>query len=160
MVRISNIPSRKRDRNVVLPDAAKAAIKRGRSAYNKAKRKSRKTCRYKKSKLSPAIVSVIDPKDQKRRESRLEAKIQAAGGRRGQPPMTDRLRVVAIHVDHLERNGVRFATARDSRMNKAVRERLNSQMAMTNDDRKSRRGTIGPDAVTDLLKQVQELRRK
>ena len=72
--------------------------------------------------------------------------------------MADRLRAVAIHIDHLVRNGVPFATARNSRMNKEVRERLNRQMSKTKDPRKSRRG-IGADAVTDLLKQVEKIRK-
>ena len=73
--------------------------------------------------------------------------------------MTDRLRTVAIYVDHLERQGVPFATARNSRMNKMVRKWLNERMANTQDERKSRRGTIGEDAVRDLLKQVSKLRK-
>jgi hypothetical protein len=104
------------------------------------------------------VTSIIDPKEQGRREKRLKVKKQRAKGRRGQPPMTDRLRAVAICVDYLERQGVRFGTARNSRMNKEIRKWLNERMRDTDDDRKSRRGTISSDAVSDLLKQVAELR--
>ena len=85
------------------------------------------------------IVSIIDPKDQARREDRLEAIRQQAAGRRGQPPMTERLRITAYLVDHLERQGMQFATARNSRMNKEVRKWLNERMAKSKDGRKSRR---------------------
>ena len=105
------------------------------------------------------VTSIIDPKEQGRREKRLKIKKQRAKGRRGQPPMTDRLRAVAICVDYLERQGVRFGTARNSRMNKEIRKWLNERMRDTDDDRKSRRGTISSDAVSDLLKQVAELRK-
>jgi phage terminase Nu1 subunit (DNA packaging protein) len=73
--------------------------------------------------------------------------------------MTDRLRSVAILVDHWEHQGVPFGTARGSRMNKAVRKWLNERMAETKDGRKSRREIIGEDAVMVLLKQVAELRK-
>jgi hypothetical protein len=73
--------------------------------------------------------------------------------------MVDRLRAVAIHVDHLERQGVRFATARRSQMNQKVREWLNERMANSEDGRKSRRKVITADAVKDLLKEVAELRK-
>ena len=43
--------------------------------------------------------------------------------------MLVRLRVGCIIVDRLVAEGVRFATARDSRMNKRVRERLNELAA-------------------------------
>jgi hypothetical protein len=105
------------------------------------------------------IISIIDPKDQLRREKRLEAKEQRAQGRRGQPPMTDRLRAVAIYVDHVEAGGVPFATARNSRMNKEVRSWLNGLMAKSKDKRKSRRKLITADTVTILLRQVAELRK-
>ena len=157
MIRISNTPSRKRDPSVVLPRDVKATIKRGRAEYSNATRG--KPSSSKKTEAAPTIISIIDPEEQELRENHLEAKTKAAEGRRGQPPKADRLRAVAIHVDHLERNGVPFATARDSRMNKAVRERLNRQMGKTKDDRKSRRGTIGADAVRDLLKQVEKIRK-
>jgi hypothetical protein len=155
MIRV--IPSRRRDPSVVLPRDVKATIKRGRAEYGNATRG--KPSPSKKTEAAPAIISIIDREEHEFRENYLEAKTTAAQGRRGQPPMTDRLRAVAIYVDHLVRNGVPFATARDSRMNKGVRELLNRQMSKTKDPRKSRRGTIGADAVTDLLKQVEKIRK-
>ena len=157
MICISNTLSRKRDPNVVLPRDVKVTIKRGRAVYSNATRG--KPSRSKKTLAPRAIISIIDLVDDTRREKRLEAKAKAAKGHRGQPPMTDRLRAVSIVVDHLERQGVPFATARSSRMNKQVRKWLNDRMCRTKDERKSRRGTIGDDAVSDLLKQVQELRK-
>jgi hypothetical protein len=157
MICISNTLSRKRDPNVVLPRDVKVTIKRGRAVYRNATRG--KPSRSKKTLAPRAIISIIDLVDDTRREKRLEAKAKAAKGHRGQPPMTDRLRAVSIVVDHLERQGVPFATARSSRMNKQVRKWLNDRMCRTKDERKSRRGTIGDDAVSDLLKHVQELRK-
>lgn len=151
------LASRERDPNVVLPRDVKATIKRGRAAYSNATRG--KPSRSKKTEAPRAIISIIDPEDHRRREKLLKISKRRAKGRRGQPPMTDRLRVVAIYVDHLERQGVRFATARSSVMNREVRKFLNKRMSQTKDERKSRRGTTGDDAVSDLLKQVAELRK-
>ena len=100
------------------------------------------------------ITSVVDPGEEERRDRSLAAREQAAKGKRGQPLMTERLRAVTVVVEHLEAEGVPFATARNSRMNKEVRGWLNKQMGRTQDPRKSRRGAIGADAVEDLLKQV------
>ena len=72
--------------------------------------------------------------------------------------MTDRLRSVSVLVDRLEREGVRFATARHSKMNREVRTWLNERMATTQDGRKSRRKMLTEDAVTILLKRVAKLR--
>lgn len=110
------------------------------------------------AKIPQVIVSIIDPKDHVRRENWLKAKELRASGSRGQPPMTQRLRMTAYLVDHLERQGVQFATAPNSRMNKAVRKWLNERMAKTTDDRKSRRKIVTADTVKVLLKQVAELR--
>ena len=157
MIRDSDTPSRKRDPNVVLPRDVKNTIKLGRAEYSNATRGKPSSSR--KTEAAPAIISITDREEHEFRENYLQAKTKAAQGRRGQPPMADRLRAVAIHIDHLVRNGVPFATARNSRMNKEVRERLNRQMSKTKDPRKSRRGTIGADAVTDLLKQVEKIRK-
>ena len=73
--------------------------------------------------------------------------------------MTYRLRAVAIYVDDLERQGVRFATARRSRMNIEVRKWLHERTAKTNDARKSRRKMVTEDAVTVLLKEVAVFRK-
>jgi hypothetical protein len=100
------------------------------------------------------ITSVVDAEEEERRDHSLAKREEAARGRRGQPPMTDRLRAVTVLVESLEARGVPFATARNSRMNKQVGTWLNERLQRTQDPRKSRRGTIGPDAVEDLLKQV------
>ncbi len=106
------------------------------------------------------IVSILDANDYWMRERRLTESQQRSRGRAGQPPMTDRLRSVAILVDQLERDGIRFGTARASKLNKAVRKWLNERMSNSTDKRKSRRKVIGADATTDLLKQVAELRKR
>jgi integrase len=139
-----------------LPADIQATIARGNAAFNK--NMIGPACPSIKVK-APAITTIIDPDDQVRRESRLKTKTQRATGRRGQPPMVDRLRVVTIYVDHLEARGVPFATARNSRMNIEVRRRLNGLMANSKDKRKSRRKLITADTVTILLRQVAELRK-
>jgi hypothetical protein len=106
------------------------------------------------SKKSKFIISVVDAEEEERRDRSLTQREQAARGKRGQPPMTHRLRAVTVLVENLEAQGVPFATARNSRMNKAVSAWLNERMQRSQDPRKSRRGTLGPDAVEDLLKQV------
>jgi hypothetical protein len=71
--------------------------------------------------------------------------------------MVVRLRVVCIFVDRLLTEGVRFATARDSQMNKLVRERLNAWAARSRDRAKSRLKQVSPDAVRRLLRQIKGL---
>jgi hypothetical protein len=100
------------------------------------------------------IISVVDAREEERRDRLLDQREKAALGRRGQPPMTERLRVVVIVVENLERQGIAFATARKSKMNREVRAWLNDRMQRTQDPRKSRRGSVSEDAVEDLLKQV------
>ncbi len=104
------------------------------------------------------IVSILEPEESEARERELERIIQESIGRPGQPPMADRLRAVSVVVDQLERDGIPFATARNSRMNKAVREWLHQRMGNSQDARKSRRKLVSADAVTRLLKKVAELR--
>lgn len=105
------------------------------------------------------MVSVVPAEEERRREDSLAQRQRAAQGNRGQPPMTDRLRAVTIAVEDLEARHVPFATARNSKMNKRLRAWLNERMRRTQDERKSRQGTIGADAVEDLLKQVAAHRR-
>ena len=112
MTKQADVAEVKADPNVILSDDVRATIARGETAFKKS------MVALPMTNAPRVIVSIIDPKDQARREDRLEAIRQQAAGRRGQPPMADRLSVVAIFVDHLERQGVRFATARDSQMNK------------------------------------------
>ena len=98
------------------------------------------------------VASVVEKGQQDERERLPARREQDTRGKRGQPPMTDQLRITTVYVEHLETKGVPFATARNSRMNKHVREWLNTRAARTLDTRKSRRRTISADAVEDLLK--------
>lgn len=78
---------------------------------------------------------------------------------RGQPPMGERLRAAADIVDRLESNGVPFRVGRNSRMNKELLSKLHEEALRTTDIRKSRRKLITPDAVRDLLRQIDWLRK-
>ena len=71
--------------------------------------------------------------------------------------MVVRLRVVCILVDRHLPDGVRFATARASQMNKLVREWLNGRAARSRDRSKSRSKQVSPDAVEYVLKQIKGL---
>ena len=71
--------------------------------------------------------------------------------------MLERLRVGSLIVDRLRAEGVPFATGRNSRMNKLVRERLNEMAARSPDARKSRRKQVSADAVQDMLRKIKEL---
>ena len=156
MIRISNTPSRKRDQNVVLPRDVKTTIKRGRAAYSNANRG--KASRPKQSESPRFIISIIDMENHRRREKLRKISKRRAKGRRGQPPKADRLYAVAIYVDQLERQNVRFGTCRSSRMNKEVRKWLNGRMALAQGQRKRPNDRMTEDGVRALLKQVQELR--
>ena len=104
------------------------------------------------------IISVVDAEVEERLARKL-AQIEAwASGKRCQPPMVDRLRAIVVLVEHLEAQGIPFATARNSRMNKEVRKWLNDKMRYSSDPRKSRRKILGPDAVRDLLREVEKIR--
>ena len=144
------------DPNVTLPADVQRTIARGHVAFANS---GGSTAFASKAFAPPTIISIIEPTEHRRRERRLKAKKQRASGRRGQPPMTYRLRAVAIYVDDLERQGVRFATARRSRMNIEVRKWLHERTAKTNDARKSRRKMVTEDAVTVLLKEVAVFRK-
>src|SRR5262249_10295513 len=63
-----------------------------------------------------------------------------------------------IYVERLIAEGVPFATARGSRMNKLVWAWLNERAKKTQDARKSRRKQVTSDAVRELLKQVEKHR--
>lgn len=106
------------------------------------------------------ITSIVNVDMEERRDRLLEELERTARGSRGQPPMVLRLRNIINYVEYLEqREGIPFATARNSKMNKRVRAWMNERMLTTRDPRKSRRGTIGEDAVEDVLKQVAALRK-
>ena len=102
------------------------------------------------------ITSIVDLEEIEKREHRLANRKQAAQGKRGKPPMTDRLREVASYVEYLEqREGVRFATARNSVMNKLVQAWMNERIGRTS---KLPRKSLGADAVKNLLKDIAKLR--
>jgi hypothetical protein len=107
----------------------------------------------------PFITSVVKAGQQETRDRLLALRAQEARGKRGQPPMTDRLQAVTVYVEYLENRGVPFATARNSKMNRCVQTWLGQRAQCTKDSRKSRRRGVGPDAVEDLLKEVQAYRR-
>lgn len=127
--------------------------------------------------MNKFIFSVTDSCVEEKRDRFLEAWERGRSGQPGRPPRTGRVRPVAVFVDYLESTGIRFATARDSRMNKEVRKWLNARVdAAANAQAasgssaqstqpwpnalggKSHRNRPGPDAVQRLLKQVKALR--
>jgi hypothetical protein len=110
------------------------------------------------SKSRQFVTSVVDAATHLRREAILAHQAWLSAGKRGQPPMVDRLRAATILTDRLETDGIPFATARDSRMNKEVRKWLNGRSERTPDQRKSRRKKVGPDAVQNMLKQIKKVR--
>jgi hypothetical protein len=104
------------------------------------------------------IISVVDVEVEEERDRKLAQIEGGASGKRCQPPMVDRLRATVIQVEHLEAQGVPFGTARNSRMNKEVRKRLNDRMRYSSDPRKSRQKILGSDAVRDILREVEKIR--
>ena len=100
---------------------------------------------------------MVDKEVQDRRDAALDTLAQQSKGRRGQPPMLERLRVMQIIVDRLVADGVPFATSRNSRMNKLVREYLNEMPERSRDKSESRCKKIGADAVQRPLKQIKGL---
>jgi hypothetical protein len=106
------------------------------------------------------ITTIVDPAVEARRERLLDQIAQAAKGKRGQPPMVDRLRVLLVYVDYLlQRNECRFGTCRTSIMNRMVRDFQNKKIKRSQSTQKSRspRKQVGPDAVSKQLKQVRRL---
>jgi len=142
------------DPAVKLPADVQATIARGNAAF---RRQGRSTA-FRNPKggrqTPPIITSVIDQEIQDRRDANLDAREEAAEGKRRQPPMTNRLRAVMIVVDRLMSEGVPFGVGPNSRMNKAVLKWLNDRAKRSGDSRKSRRKEITPTAVRALLKQV------
>ncbi|MBZ9706964.1 hypothetical protein LB543_09555 [Mesorhizobium sp. ESP7-2] len=135
--------------------------------------------------MSRFIVSVTERGVEEKRERLYDAWDRASSGRPGRPPRTDRLPFIMVLVDYLESTGVPFATARSSRMNKAVRNWIKDQVdtslkkvqapdavsaepegvataaqaaSSSTFERKSDRWPLGPDAVQALLKQVKDMR--
>ncbi len=60
------------------------------------------------------VASVVEKGQQDERERLIARREQDTRGKRGQPPMTDGLRITTVYVEHLETKGVplrRRATA-------------------------------------------------
>lgn len=150
------------DPDVKLPADVRASIARGEAKFQEFQRQYKKQQRTthtdpKATAPSSIISSVVDQKIQDRRDAAISALEKQSAEKGGQPPMVVRLRVVCILVDRLVAEGVRFATARDSQMNKLVRERLNVWAATSRDRSKSRSKQVSPDAVRRLLRQIKGL---
>jgi hypothetical protein len=148
------------DPNVKVPTDVQDNIAKGEAlAKNQKKRRSSKRDSILKgSRAGPIFrTAVVDQEVQDRRESALEKKARLSQGKRGQPPMLERLRVGTIIVERLLADGVPWATSRNSRMNKLLRERLNGLAANSRDTRKSRCKEVSADAVRDLLREIKGL---
>ena len=107
------------DPDVKLPADVQATIARGETEFQRYKRKfyrHKKQQRINntapKDRASPPvfITSVVDKEVQDHRDAALSALERQSEGKRGQPPMLVRLRVVRIIVDRLQAEGVHFAT--------------------------------------------------
>jgi hypothetical protein len=145
-----------------LPTAIRATIARGEAKFQEFQRQYKKQQRTthtdpKATAPSSIISSVVDQKIQDRRDAAISALEKQSAEKGGQPPMVVRLRVVCILVDRHLADGVRFATARGSQMNKLVREWLNGRAARSRDRSKSRSKQLSPDAVEYVLKQIKGL---
>jgi hypothetical protein len=148
------------DPDVVLPAAVQVSVARGEAAY----RKFKKSIRRKQELTRPGASAggtnfVISDKDvQDRRDAALSALEKQSEGKRGQPPKLVRLRVAQILVDRHRAEGVPFATGRNSRMNKLLREDLNQIAARSRDHSKSRSNKqLSADAVRCVLRQIKGL---
>lgn len=108
--------------------------------------------------MSEFITVITETEVEDRRQRRLDNYEHFRSGKRGQPPMVNRLAFVTVYVDHLVREGVPLETTHNSEMNKRVLAWLNGKAVVSKDHRKSRRKPITPDAVQSLLKQVQSQR--
>jgi hypothetical protein len=149
---LSEIPI---DKDVRLPDDIQKTIARGKAAFQTLKQKARN-----KSLARPNttfVTSVVDANVQNHRDSVLETKAQRSSGKRGQPPMLNRLRAGSIVVDRLMAEGVPRGTGRDSLMNKDFRDWQNDVAASSRDRAKSRRKQVGADATRSTLKQIKGL---
>src|SRR5262249_42027262 len=147
------------DPDVKLPDDVQAKIARVEAEF----RRSKKSNRRKQGLVrpsppgGPSFITFVDKEIQDRRDARLSALEKQSEGKRGQPPMVVRLRVAQILVDRHLAEGVRFATGRNSRMNKLVRADLNKMAARSRDRSKSRSKQVTADAVRCLLRQIKGL---
>ena len=148
------------DPDVKLPAGVQATIAQGEAAFRnqKKRRRSKRDSAHRGSGAPPTFTtSVVDKEVRDRREWALNKKAQGSRGKRGQPPMVERLRVGAMIVDRLRAEGVPFGTGPNSKMNKAVRKTMNEMAAKSRDARKSRRKQVSADAVHDMLRQIKGL---
>ncbi len=167
IVRAKRLAHRPIDPDVQLPADIQATIARGEAKLKKLRelyrhksqpRQQINDTNRKASAPSPSfIASAVKQEVQDRRDAALSVKEERAAEEGGQPPMLVRLRVVCILVDRLIAEGVGFATARDSQMNKLVREWLNGRAARSRDRSKSRSKQVSSDAVEYVLKQIKRL---
>src|SRR5262245_43931438 len=151
------------DPDVKLPADVRASIARGKAKFQEFQRQYKKQQRTthtdpKATAPSSIISSVVDQKNQDRRDAAISALEKQSEGKRGQPPKLVRLRVARILVDRHRAEGVPFATGRNSRMNKLVREDLTQIRARSRDRSKSRSNKqLSADAVRSLLRQIKGL---
>lgn len=94
----------------------------------------------------------IEDSNDDRRERRLVRRWNAGVGKRGRPPKIDRLRWSAIYADYLERTGTPFRKGRNSKMNRHMLDWLRGFPG-------ERPRGLSPDAVRNLLKDIESLRR-
>lgn len=149
------------DPDVKLPAAVRVNIDEGEKAFRRLKG-NRRLHRELKTRAAvrgtvPGFITSVVEDVQDRRDKVVNALARRSHGQGGQPPMTERLRSVQIVVNRLRSEGIRFATSRNSRMNKLVREWLNERAATSPDTRKSRRKELSADAVQYILKQIKGL---
>ena len=104
------------------------------------------------------ITTIVDDAVEARRDQQLDEIEKAARGKRGQPPMIERLRTIIILRDLLAASGVPDGTVPASKMNKKVRAWINERTGKSSDVRKSRQKKLGSEAIRSLLKQVYKLR--
>jgi hypothetical protein len=111
------------------------------------------------AKLPPDFRTAVTKQDVQDGRDRHFDSLEAAGrGKRQQPRMINRLRATDILVQREIADGTPLAVGPNSKMNKKVRNWLNSRAARTTDDRKSRRKQITGGAVRALLKQIRQIR--
>jgi len=149
------------DPDVPSPADVRARIARGKAANRKFKKSWRKQelLRPKGPAGGPFfITSVVKNEEvQERRDAALSALENQSEGKRGQPLMLFRLRVVLALVDRHRAEGVPFGTGPNSRMNKLVLEDLNKMAARSRDSRKSRSTPVTAGAVRYVLRQIKGL---
>jgi hypothetical protein len=104
------------------------------------------------------ITTIVDDAVEARRDQQLGKIEKAARGKRCQPPMIERRRMIIILRDWFAAAGVPDGTVPASKMNQMVRAWINERTIKSTDARKSRKKKLGPDAVRVLLKQIYELR--